>query len=262
MKKRYVISLIAIFLLLLVVSGVSYAYFSATVNNNGTTSTVTTGTMSIEYIDGSSVCLENAVPGSSVTKTFKVKNTGNLPATYNISLTDLENTFSDYWNLVYTLTSATGTSTAETQMPSASDYMVTNQEIGPGITQDYTLVITFKGTNSNQDRNQNKSFHAAVSISTESVATTPSAPELYQGLIPVTYDATGNIVVADTSKEWYNYTNHNWASAVLVNCSSTTIKNKYFNSNMSIKSSIVGTTMSMDEILEMYVWIPRYKYLL
>ena len=31
---------------------------------------------------------------------------------------------------------------------------------------------------------------------------------------------------------------------------------------MSLKASAVGTTMSMDEILQMYVYIPRYRYLL
>jgi hypothetical protein len=86
-------------------------------------------------------------------------------------------------------------------------------------------------------------------------------PELYQGLIPVKY-VDGNPTVADTSTEWYNYTNHNWANAVLVNCADTTIKNKYFDTNMKLLSSVVGTTIPMDDILQMYVWIPRYKYLL
>jgi hypothetical protein len=86
-------------------------------------------------------------------------------------------------------------------------------------------------------------------------------PELYQGLIPIKY-VDGNPVVADTTQEWYNYTNHNWANAVLVNCSNTTIKNKYFDANMNILSSAVGTTIPMTDILQMYVWIPRYKYLL
>jgi hypothetical protein len=48
----------------------------------------------------------------------------------------------------------------------------------------------------------------------------------------------------------------------LVNCADTTIKNKYFDTNMNLLSSAVGTTISMDDILQMYVWIPRYQYLL
>ena len=86
------------------------------------------------------------------------------------------------------------------------------------------------------------------------------APTLYQGLIPVKYDASGNVVVADLKEEWYDYKTHEWANAVLVNCSDSTIKSKYFNSDMSLKDDAVGTTISMDEILQMYVWIPRYRY--
>ena len=84
--------------------------------------------------------------------------------------------------------------------------------------------------------------------------------KLYQGLIPVTYNSSGDVVVADTSTKWYDYSKHEWANAVLVNCADSTIKSKYFNDDMSLKSSVVGKTISMDEILQMYVYIPRYRY--
>ena len=84
--------------------------------------------------------------------------------------------------------------------------------------------------------------------------------ELYQGLIPVTYNSSGDVVVADTNTKWYDYSNHEWANAVLVNCADSAIKSKYFNEDMSLKSSAVGKTISMDEILQMYVYIPRYRY--
>ena len=84
--------------------------------------------------------------------------------------------------------------------------------------------------------------------------------ELYQGLIPVTYNSSGDVVVADTNTKWYDYSNHEWANAVLVNCADSTIKSKYFNDDMSLKSSAVGSTISLDEILQMYVYIPRYRY--
>ena len=89
-----------------------------------------------------------------------------------------------------------------------------------------------------------------------------SYPDLYQGMIPVSISDTGALTVADTSTEWYNYTKHNWANAVLVNCADTSIKNKYFTSDMKINQSMIGQTIDMSEVLQMYVWIPRYKYLL
>ena len=72
------------------------------------------------------------------------------------------------------------------------------------------------------------------------------APELYTGLIPVTYDNNGNTVVADTSTEWYNYDNHIWANAVL--------------GTSSARSKTAGQILSDSEILQYYVWIPRYRY--
>ena len=85
-------------------------------------------------------------------------------------------------------------------------------------------------------------------------------PKLAQGMIPVKFDDAGNVIVADTSTKWYDYEAHEWANAVLVNCADSAIKSKYFNDDMSLKSSVVGKTISMDEIMQMYVYIPRYKY--
>ena len=85
-------------------------------------------------------------------------------------------------------------------------------------------------------------------------------PELYQGFIPVVYDDTGNILVADENSLWYDYENHKWGNAVLINCSDTTVKNKYFDSNMNLKPDMVGQIIDMNDILQMYVWIPRYRY--
>ena len=86
------------------------------------------------------------------------------------------------------------------------------------------------------------------------------APELAQGMIPVKFDDAGNAVVADTSSKWYDYEAHEWANAVLVNCANSSIKSKYFDSNNKVLASAVGKTISMDEIMQMYVYIPRYKY--
>ena len=84
-------------------------------------------------------------------------------------------------------------------------------------------------------------------------------PELATGMVPIYYDGT-TMKVADTSREWYNYANHEWANAVLVDTSNSTIKNKYFNDDMTLKTTAVGQTVDMSEVQQMYVWIPRYRY--
>ncbi len=82
-------------------------------------------------------------------------------------------------------------------------------------------------------------------------------PELYQGLIPVTIDDDGTIKVADTSKEWYNYDAKQWANAVVVNST----KYAELTEDNKVKQDKVGETLSLEtDILQMYVWIPRYKY--
>ena len=72
-----------------------------------------------------------------------------------------------------------------------------------------------------------------------------SAPELYSGLIPITYDDSNNIVVADTATEWYNYNNHEWANAILIDQSNSTTKDKYLNADGTYKS---GTIVSISDV--------------
>ena len=84
-----------------------------------------------------------------------------------------------------------------------------------------------------------------------------STPELYVGLIPIKYDESNNIVVADYTTEWYNYNNHQWANAILIDQSNADIKNKYLNADGTYKA---GETVAISDVLQMYVWVPRYKY--
>ena len=82
----------------------------------------------------------------------------------------------------------------------------------------------------------------------------PNPPELYAGMIPV-YFNNGKTMVADTSSEWYNYENHQWANAVLVSNPTD-----YFE-NGEIKASKKNTEITSG-IIQYYVWIPRYEYVL
>ena len=81
-----------------------------------------------------------------------------------------------------------------------------------------------------------------------------NSPDLIQGLIPVVYDSsTSAWVKADTTNannSWYDYDQKKWANAVLV---SKTNRETYQN-------AVTGTTISDSDILDFYVWIPRYKY--
>ena len=131
MKKKenriLILSILGTLLLLSIAVAGSYAYFVANVSGNKDTNNVvvTNGVMSLEYKDGDEVSLTNAVPGSSVSKTFTVKNTGNVSTNYTIYFSELSNKFVDKTDLVYTLTSSDGgKNVAQTQVPSKKEAMV------------------------------------------------------------------------------------------------------------------------------------------
>ena len=264
-KKIIILSIVGVLLLVSIVVATSYAYFVANISGNKDTNNVvvTNGVMALEYKDGDEITLANAVPGNSVSKTFTVKNTGNVSTNYTIYFSELSNKFVDKTDLVYTLTSSDGgKNVAQTQVPSTNEAMVSNYSIDAGKTHTYTLTITFLNKDENQNDNMGVTFSTKVSINEtkEYVEPLDIDVELAQGMIPVKYDASGNAVVADTNSEWYNYKTHEWANAVLVNCADSNIKSKYFDSNNRVLASAVGKTISMDEIMQMYVYIPRYKY--
>ena len=166
-KKIIILSIVGVLLLVSIVVATSYAYFVANVSGNKDTNNVvvTNGVMALTYADGDEITLANAVPGNSVTKTFTVKNTGNVATNYTIYFSELSNKFVDKTDLVYTLTSSDGgKNVAQTQVPSTNEAMVSNYAIDAGKTQTYTLTITFLNKDENQDDNQGVSFTTKIGI--------------------------------------------------------------------------------------------------
>ena len=178
-KKIIILSIVGVLLLVSIVVATSYAYFTANVSGNKDTNNVvvTNGVMSLEYKDGEEINLANAVPGNSVTKTFTVKNTGNVATNYTIYFSELSNKFVDKTDLVYTLTSSDGgKNVAQTQVPSKNDAMVSNYAIEAGKTHTYTLTITFLNKDENQNDNMNVSFSTKIGINESVEYVEPAVP--------------------------------------------------------------------------------------
>ena len=82
-----------------------------------------------------------------------------------------------------------------------------------------------------------------------------NAPALASNMIPVYYDETNDVwKKADTNNKsyntkWYNYGEYIWANAVTV---TKTNRTTYLNATP-------GTTIPMDDITTMWVWIPRFN---
>ena len=98
-------------------------------------------------------------------------------------------------------------------------------------------------------------FRVNINSSDEaSVVNKANDPVLLDNMIPVYYDEEEEVWKkadeANITEKWYDYDAKMWANAVTV---SETNRATYL-------SSPVGTTISMEDINTMWVWIPRYKY--
>ena len=127
----------------------------------------------------------------------------------------------------------------------------------------YKVYVWIDGTMDNPLTMAGKafSFKLGVTASQQTDACVPSkvvdqsgasAPVLADGMIPIKWNGT-NWVKADSTNsnnDWYDYVNKKWANAVMVNASS---RDNYMNADE-------GTTITEDDVLAYYVWIPRYKY--
>ena len=188
MKNRFIMPLIAItsILVLGLVTIGSYAYFSANVTGNESSSAnvITSGSLEFEYMYSYQVFLKDAIPGSSTEKYFLVRNTGTADTEYDIYFSNLINTFVDKNDLVYQFYRITATKeqfesdeidydngyeevTDEIVVPSVTgeeSKLLSQVRINAGDVHIYKLVISFKEDETNQDDNKGAVFSAIVTI--------------------------------------------------------------------------------------------------
>lgn len=146
-KKQKIIVIVTIFALVLLCSGLTFAYFtSLTSSESASTIYVKGGTMDITYASGDgNIIMENIYPRAAawVNKSFTVtgNNTTDLNMYYGISLVVDNNSFGDY--LSYTLT-GTNTSNNGNLIPNTTE----NQKIFNGVgTYDLGVGSFNKATN-------------------------------------------------------------------------------------------------------------------
>lgn len=85
MKDKKMLFGITIVFLFLASVVFSYAYFASTiVQKDVKEHVVTTGTLSLKYVDGEEIRMENIKPATTITKTVYVTNTGTLNTSYNL----------------------------------------------------------------------------------------------------------------------------------------------------------------------------------
>ena len=173
MKDNKILFGTFIALLLLLTTGLSYAWFSASIsgNENAKNVVVEAGTLSLVYTDGPEIKAQNIKPGWSTTKEVSVKNTGTLDTNYNIIWQSLTNEITNN-EMVISATcqrlNASGTveGTCESISQAAiSDMTIAKRvSIESGITHKYTFTILFKETYADQNTNQGKKFNGVLGI--------------------------------------------------------------------------------------------------
>ncbi len=169
-KKSYLILIISVLILLI---GVSFAYFSLEITGNDTAkyNTITTGDLKLTFTDTNVLTLDNALPGDSATKTISVKNTGTIDTSYNIVWQELTNTITNDELVIEATCKRLNTSNTEegtcesiSQKVVSSNKLKLNIPIEAGITHEYTLKLTFIDTGSTQNYNKNKSFNGKIGL--------------------------------------------------------------------------------------------------
>ena len=173
MKDNKILFGTFIALLLLLTTGLSYAYFSASIsgNENAKNVVVEAGTLKLTYTDGPAINAQHIKPGWSTTKEVSVKNNGTLDTNYNIIWQSLTNTITNN-ELVLSATcqrlNASGTVEGScesiSQVPISDMTIAKKINIEAGITHKYTFTILFKETNADQNYNQGKEFNGVLGI--------------------------------------------------------------------------------------------------
>ena len=255
MKKKVIIPVIASLVTVLVLSGVSYAYYSAKIKENNKTETVLkSNELNLIFTGTKEITANNMIPGDSFTKIFTVENTSNRAVDYNIYLQNITNEFNE--DLVYTLEDTTGSVISETPLPVTNkdkSYLKTGISIEANTIKTYTLKITFKNTDEPQNDYQGKTFKGTLGIDTKKInkeykeaLLNGTDPVLSDNLIPVTLADDGTAIKADTNAEWYKYEDKKWANAVILSDDTQTYNN--------------GDIIPEDNIESYFVWIPKYSY--
>ena len=180
MKKNKISLTILGVLIILGLSGLTYAFFTAIVNrtNQSNNVVIQTETLALTYNGNLTTSGTIEEPGDTYTSKFTVKNTGGRTInSYNINFTDVENEVL-YGEYVYELSclsyvnygtgsqaiSGTCTGKSETAVPTTSGVMLTSTPINVGITHEYTLLVTFKDIGSEQNYNQGKEVSFKLTI--------------------------------------------------------------------------------------------------
>ena len=134
-KTLTIISIVSIIIISLILLGITYGYYLTTIDGNESFKSVevTTGDSKVLYTDLSTEDISEIIePGFKTVKSFTVKNTGNVSATYSIYLVDVINNLNRTQDITYNLYKKAGTITdvtIESDLSETAGWTRVNEEV-------------------------------------------------------------------------------------------------------------------------------------
>ena len=184
-------------------------------------------------------------------------NVYNVKLYYNISAIDDALKSEDF---KYTILNTATNETTEGNFLNATTtdkFIIFDKDITPKDISNYKIYIWISGegdTTSLQGKSFKAELRADIVFNKES-STKNIVVDVPEGMIPIVFDTSNGTVVKTVSSSdssWYDYSNQEWANAVLVKENGTQTR-AYYKANS-------GVEVNQADILAYYVWIPRYKY--
>lgn len=172
-KRTNKLLFMSLFLLTIILIGVSYAFFVA-INENidsGSSTIIQMGTMKIAYSDTQQITANNIIPGWSGSKTIVVSNTGDVTVVYDLLWLSVINEFINDELVVSASCSSNvsgktchGTESLPVSEPGANMPIVTENQLVAGEVQTYVVTLAFLDTGSTQNYNRKKSFEGTFTV--------------------------------------------------------------------------------------------------
>ncbi len=262
-EKRIIYLIMGVSSILILLIGITTAWFTwQSETNTNVTFEVSGLNITSSNTEITGTLYPTMDKNNGLVEEFTIKQNNNIatPVCANITLTlttlPTELNHESFRYKIYNGTSLVGSGNFANTLEGETITIATSQPITTTLST-YKLYIWIDGENYDNPLSMGGKtflFKLGITANQQQNACNPSAveelnaPELVNGMIPIKYDGT-NWVKASTN-DWYDYNAKKWANAVMVTSGT---RDTYM-------SATAGTTVSEEDILAYYVWIPRYKY--
>ena len=242
MKDKRILLVVLLTSVFLIITGITYAYFSLVVSGNDVAETINVSTTKIEliYTDGNEIKVDSIEPKWTTTKTITVENTGNEEAYYALGWQKLYNEIQKEELVIRSTCTSSGATggtcdnTDNVVVPQTSEVTAEtnkviypykeNVKILPGEKHTYTVTIEFINYDDKaQNYNQGKRFYGVLGAAESSKKLTISdvcqnttfascLKDNYElaGLTEIDQAATGNQTYATNEYRYQGKTPNNY----------------------------------------------------